>query len=305
MWFGLPFGGFPMARVGWRLPASPAAWMRPSPAIRAVLPSNFSWQRALAYRSGSRTPQGAAQWRAQFDALAQRSLQKYQQTVPGATKLANPSAMQAILRDLQNARVSRNDMQVRAKAAELRIITAYLRRPDVASVRVVPSSNAGRTPDLVVTYRGGRPPERVEVRTMTGSTPGWRRTPAVPGTRAFESERLARAIDAKIRRGQLTAPLPGVGSGGTIAIRMEARAPQAEATAREAIDRLASRLVGTPQVQRIEVHTGSRLLAFVRQRDGRYAPSFSDRLPLGVERAQARQRTTARRRMPARRRSRR
>ena len=162
MWFGQPFGlpplaGFPFARVGWRAPASAAAWMRPSPAIRAAVPADFSWQRALAYRSGSRTPQGAAQWRAQFDALAQRSLQKYQQTVPGAIKLQNPAAMQAILRDLQNARVSRNDMQVRAKAAELRVITDYLRRPEVASVRVVPSSSAGRTPDLVVSYRGGRP----------------------------------------------------------------------------------------------------------------------------------------------------
>jgi hypothetical protein len=127
----------------------------------------------------------------------------------------------------------------------------------------------------------------------------------VPGTHAFDSERLARAIDAKIRRGQLTAPMAGVGSGGTIAIRMEARAPQAEAMARAAIDRLSSRLVGTPQVQRIEVHTGSRLLAFVRQRNGRYAPSFSDRLPLGVERAQARQRAAMRRRIPARRRQRR
>ena len=307
MWFGLPFAmpslaGFPFARMGWRAPVSPAGWMRPAPAVRAALPVDYSWQRALAYRRGSRTPQGAAQWRARFDALAQRSLQKYQQTVPGAVKLANPSAMQAILRDLQNARVSRNDMQVRAKAAELRVVTDYLRRPDVTSVRVVPSSSAGRTPDLIVTYRGGRPPERVEVRTMTGSAPGWRRAPAVPGTRAFDSERLARAIDAKIRRGQLTAPLPGVDTGGTIAIRMEARAPQAEALAREAIDRLASRLVGTPHVQRIEVHTGSRLLAFVRQRDGRYAPSFSDRLPLGAQREQSRQRAAARRRMSARRR---
>ena len=178
MWFGAAFtlpslAGFPWARVGWRAPASAAAWMRPSP--RTALPGNFAWQRALAYRGDSRTAPGAAQWRAQFDALAQRSLRKFQQTVPGAAKLANPGAMQAILRDLQNARVSRNDMQVRAKAAELRIITAYLRRPDVASVRVVPSSSAGRTPDLVVGYRGGRAPERVEVRAMTGSTPGWRR----------------------------------------------------------------------------------------------------------------------------------
>lgn len=310
MWFAQAFempslAGFPFARVGWRPPANPAAWMRPSPALRAAMPNDYRWQRALAYRSDSRAPPGAAQWRSQFEALAQRSTQKYMQTVPGAAKLANPTALQAILRDLQNARVSHNDMQVRAKAAELRVITDYLRRPEVAAVRVVPSSSTGRTPDLVVSYRNGRPAERVEVRTLTGSTPGWRRAPGVPGTRAFESERLARAIDAKIRRGQLTAPLPGVGAGGTIAIRMEAQAPQAEAMARDAIQRLASRLVGAPQVRRIEVHTGSRLLAFVRQPNGSYAPHFSDRLSLGAQRQQARQRAAAPRRLPARRRVRR
>ena len=274
---GGPWAGVPVARIGWRTPASPAGWMQAATARAAApLPPDFRWQRAQAYRAGRANLPVAAQWRAQFDALAQRSWQQYRQSVPGTGKLATPASQQAvrgILRDIQNARVGLNDMQLRAKAAELRIITNYLRRPDVHQVQVVASSSAGRTPDLLVTYADGRR-RRVEIRTLTGSRPGLRPTAAVPGTRAFDVDSLVRAIHSKATHGQLTAQggaMRGVRPGGSIALRLEARGPQALALAREAMNRLDAQLKRWRHVEQVEVHTGSQRIVFDRRPDGNFS----------------------------------
>jgi hypothetical protein len=269
--------------------------MSAAAARNAPLSAQFAWQRTLAYRQASRTPQAAAPWRARFEALAARSLNEYRQTVPGASKLRNPAAMHGIFRDLQNARVARNDMQVKAKAAELLVITDYLRRPEVAAVRVVPSSSTSRTPDLYVTYRGGRRPERVEIRTLTGNRRGWRPSPAVPIARVPEVQRLIEALVGKLRHGQLDVPLPGMRTGGVIVLRLTAPPGQADAMAHEVMKNLAGRLADATQLHRVEFHANGRWITFTR-RGNRYVARAASSAPEGRQPARRRAPATALRR---------
>ena len=267
--------------------------------------SDDRWRRAQAYRSERHTPRGDA-WRAQAQALAQHSWQRYLQVAPNAAKLAQRdpgtrAAVQGILRDIQIARVSLNDRQVRAKAGELRVITDYLRQPNVARVRVIPSSSAGRTPDLLVTTLDGKT-HRVEVRTLAqGAALGSRRQPGVPGRTPATVEGLAQAIAAKARRGQLTSrqgAMSGVAPGGTIVIRLEARGPAANELARQAMNQLDSQLKRWPHVKQVAVHTGSQRIVFERLKNGNFLMRSEVRGPPSTPAPKRRARSTARRATP-------
>jgi hypothetical protein len=243
-------------------------------------------RRQQAYRSQRNTPQGDA-WRAQAQQLAQHSWQRYLQVAPNANKLATADphtrvAVQGILRDIQIARASLNDRQLRAKAAELRVITDHLRRPDVVSVRVVPSSSAGRTPDLVLRLRDGSV-QRVEVRMLAQGAPlGSRRAAGPPLRVPANADNIAQAIAAKVRRGQLTSTggaMRGVPQGGVILIHMEGSGPAAVRAARQAVDQLDAQLRRSPQVQQIAVHAGNQRIVFTRLASGDYTMRTEARVP--------------------------
>ncbi|WP_397569640.1 hypothetical protein [Schlesneria sp. T3-172] len=132
-------------------------------------------------------------------------------------------------------------VQGRAAAAELRTIEGILNEGlggrSVASVEVIPSSSAGRTPDLVVHFGDGTV-TRVEIRTVS-SAPRGRVVPKSTGSRGaaarqlledtevrlptqtdVENAVLEKAKDTTRRPSQLTAPLTGVPSGGTIFVQL-------------------------------------------------------------------------------------
>lgn len=299
------FGGFPFALLrgafsARRAPAAPlfarSSWWRPSqsgamPAQRAQALRNDMQLRQQAYRSQRYTPAGDA-WRAQAQRLAQHSWQRYLQVAPSTHKLdaygrdvatRTRAAVQGILRDIQIARVSLNDRQVRSKAAEMRALTDLLRRPDVTGVRVIPSSSAGRTPDFVVRLANGKE-QRVELRTLAQGTPlGSRRGGGPPVRVPARAEDVAQAILAKVRRGQLTSQhgeMHNVPREGEILIRMEGSGPAAERAAVNAVNQLDRVLKQSPQVQQIAVHAGQQRMVFTRQDDGDYEMHTE---PLGRE----------------------
>lgn len=285
--------------AGWGVRA-PTAWggmratpgwaMRPAPA--APLFSRTTWAtlpagataaqrrqairndmalRQQAYRSQRSTPAGDA-WRSQAQSLAQHSWQRYLQVAPNTHKLdrsdsSTRNAVQGILRDIQIARASLNDRQLRAKAAEMRALTDLLRRDDIKSVRVVPSSSAGRTPDFVVTLNDKHnTTQRVELRTLAQGAPlGSRRGGGPPPRAAARPEDIAQAIRAKIYRGQLTSTMPNTPSGGEILIRMEGRGAPATQAAIDAVNQLEDVLAKRKEVEQIAVQAGSRRMVFTRQ----------------------------------------
>lgn len=269
------------SRSSWWQPTRPGATPAQQQAMRGDM-----LRRQQAYRSQRHTPQGDV-WRAQAQRLAQHSWQRYLQVAPNADKLATGdphtrAAVQGILRDIQIARVSLNDRQLRAKAAELRVITDHLRRPDVASVRVIPNSSAGRTPDLLVRMRDGRE-QRVEVRTLAQGSPlGSRRAAGPPPRVPANADNIAQAIAAKARRGQLTATggaMRGVAPGGAIVIQMEGSGPAAVQAARRAVDQLDAQLRRWPHVQQIAVHAGAQRIVFTRLASGDYTMRTEARGP--------------------------
>lgn len=300
------FGGFPFASLlrampnaaraamfARRAPAAPlfarSSWWRPlaaggTPAQRVQALRSDMQLRQQAYRSQRHTPAGDA-WRAQAQGLAQHSWQRYLQVAPNTHKLQmggpnspaaaqTRAAVQGILRDIQIARVSLNDRQVRSKAAEMRALTDLLRRPDVVGVRVIPSSSAGRTPDFVVRLANGKE-QRVELRTLAQGTPlGSRRGGGPPVRVPARAGDIAQAIAAKVRRGQLTSThgdMRSVPAGGEILIRMEGSGQAAVDAARDAVNLLDSQLRRSPQVQQIAVHAGQQRIVFTRLDNGDYA----------------------------------
>lgn len=270
------------AAPGWAMRAPPAAplfsrtmWTQlpagASGAQRRQAIRNDMALRQQAYRSQRHTPAGDA-WRSQAQSLAQHSWQRYLRVAPNAHKLdqndgATRAAVQGILRDIQIARVSLNDRQVRAKAAEMRALTALLRRPDVKSVRVIPSSSAGRTPDFVVTLNDrNNTTQRVELRTLAQGAPiGSRRGGGPPRRVPVRPEDIAQAIRAKVHRGQLTSTMPGTPAGGEILIRMEGRGGPAKQAAIDAVNQLEDLLEKRREVQQIAVQAGSKRMVFTRQ----------------------------------------
>jgi len=137
-------------------------------------------------------------------------------------------------------RVRRRTLRVDARAAanELRqihkLLTEGMDGRVVSAVEVVPSSSAGRTPDLVVRFADGTQ-TRVEARAAT-SAPRAHVRPKVPtagvpassgataralaeetARRPVSASDITQALIAKARRGQLRAPLPNVAAGGTVA----------------------------------------------------------------------------------------
>ena len=298
------FAGFPFASLlravpnaaraamfARRAPAAPlfarSSWWRPptggaTPAQRVQALRSDMQLRQQAYRSQRHTPAGDA-WRAQAQGLAQHSWQRYLQVAPNTHKLqmgGSPAAaqtraaVQGILRDIQIARVSLNDRQVRSKAAEMRALTDLLRRPDVVGVRVIPSSSAGRTPDFVVRLANGKE-QRVELRTLAQGTPlGSRRGGGPPVRVPARPGDIAQAIAAKVRRGQLTSThgdMRSVPAGGEILIRMEGSGQAAVDAARDAVNLLDNQLRRSPQVQQIAVHAGQQRIVFTRLNNGDYA----------------------------------
>jgi hypothetical protein len=154
-----------------------------------------------------------------------------------------------LARIIERARHPTLRVDGRAAAAELgaviRVLENGIDGKAVARVEVVPSSSAGRTPDLVVHFTDGTT-TRYEIRTLTSAPVGYLTTTpksgATPKTgpgaharslaektaeRPVTVSRIKQAIIDKARvtstrPSQLTAPLPGVAPGGTIAVNITA-----------------------------------------------------------------------------------
>jgi hypothetical protein len=187
----------------------------------------------------------------------------------------------------------------RAAAAELRGIIDILEEGvggrAAARVEVIPSSSAGRTPDLVIHFADGST-TRYEMRTLTSAPRGHVTPKADLGSgalarslaedtarRPVSRSQIAQAILDKARvtatrPSQLTAPLAGVAPGGTISVNVTA-ATTNTTIIDGAVQSAASRL--GPHVERIDVsyllpRSASTdpltrgVLTYVRQPNGTY-----------------------------------
>lgn len=291
----------PAAGIG---PKVTAPWPRgavgPSGLVRAWQGPGRLWQRAQPYRY---TPY-REQVRGAADALARQSYAKYLRVAVGAGKLdprdtATRESIQGMLRAIQLARHRLDDMQVRARAAELRTVTDYLRRPEVVRLRAVPSSSGGRTPDLVITRRvnGRLVTERVEITAITQGTRGGRRSAAVPPPLPVTVPDISAAIVRKLERGQLRAVggiMARVPQGGALVIHARTGGPSGAATAAAAVEAIQGRLRAHPEVRRIDVALVDRTAVFTRDARGRFVPAGE--LPRGPAASPVRPRPRRRRR---------
>jgi hypothetical protein len=186
-----------------------------------------------------------------------------------AGRLVDPN--NAIAQIIERARSPTLRVDGRAAANELRGIVRILEGGidgrAASVVEVVPSSSAGRTPDLIIRFADGTA-TRYEMRALTSAPRGYL-TPK-PGTssgvlarglaeetaeRPVSRSQLTQAIIDKAKvtstqPSQLTSPLAGVGPGGTISVTvMEAQTTPAmiDAAVQRAVPRLGS------HVERIEV----------------------------------------------------
>jgi hypothetical protein len=150
----------------------------------------------------------------------------------------------------------------RAAATELRGIIDILEEgiggKTASHVEVIPASNAGRTPDLVVHFADGST-TRYEMRTLTSAPRGHVIPKADPGRgavaralaeataeRPVSRSQISQAILDKakvtpVRPSQLTATLPGVAPGGTISVNITAATPST-AVIDDAVQSVAGRL---------------------------------------------------------------
>jgi hypothetical protein len=163
----------------------------------------------------------------------------------------------------------------RAHAQELKTLVEYAENLDVARIDLVPSSRAGRTPDMLVTTRTPTHGPRVEITTLTGAGPGYQARGAA-GAKPPTEEAIIGRVREKVRpsRGrpsQLAAPMTGVRSGGTLVVRMPYADAASMGHAQRAMDALAHELQGATHVEAIEFHgPGGESLRFERQASGAY-----------------------------------
>lgn len=177
----------------------------------------------------------------------------------------------ALAQIIQRARNPALRVDGRAAANELRGILGLLEGGlggrTAARVEVVPATNAGRTPDVVVHFFDGAS-TRYEMRALTSAPRGYvipkpdlgrgalaRSLAEATALRPVSESDVARAILDKakstpFRLSQLTAPLPGVGPGGTIAVNVTAASTN-HAVVDGAVQRVASKLGA--HVERIDV----------------------------------------------------
>jgi len=200
---------------------------------------------------------------------------------------------------IERARHPSLRVEGRAAATELRGIIDVLEDGvggrTASRVEVIPASNAGRTPDLVVHFADGTT-TRYEMRTVTSAPRGHlspkgdvgpgalaRALAEATADRPVSRSQIAQAIldKAKVtpaRPSQLTAIMPGVAPGGTISLNITA-ASTSTALVDDAVQSIAGRL--GPHVERIEVkmlmpRTASTdaltrgTLQYVRQTSGAY-----------------------------------
>jgi hypothetical protein len=117
---------------------------------------------------------------------------------------------------------SQKYIDIRQASGEVRTFLDYIRNPDVAAVKVVPSATGGRSPDLYVRYLSGVE-ERAEIYNLTLASPQYRpqlrtdlpgQPPRIPTvatpaggsqvdlpTNEFEITAVREAIRSKIRTG--------------------------------------------------------------------------------------------------------
>jgi hypothetical protein len=174
-------------------------------------------------------------------------------------------------------------VQTRGASAELEVIIDIAGRPEVVRIELIPSSSAGRTPDMVIDVRqadGTVVRTRVEITTATGAARG--RQDVGEGTSVEQTG--VNEIVASVRRkaestptkpSQLTAPLAGVRTGGILAIVLpRSTSAQAPADVAAAMGILAPELVNQPHVEAIEFYVpgpkGRAPLRYLRQPDGTF-----------------------------------
>lgn len=116
-------------------------------------------------------------------------------------------------------------------------------------------------------------PTRVEVVTTTGAGNryvGRGPVTSAPATVDTIEARLLSKVPAG-RPGQLTAPLPGVPIGGTVAVHIPQPGPNGAGDVADAMRRLAPELIRRPELTRVEFYLPGRPpIVYVRQPAGTY-----------------------------------
>lgn len=148
-------------------------------------------------------------------------------------------------------------------------------------IEVIPSSSAGRSPDLVVDILqsdGTMRRTRVEINTLTGTTAG-PKPRGEAGDNQPAVDDIANAVRKKARdvpdgqRSQLAAPVAGVPAGGTLAMHLPYAGVDATADVGAAMTKLSAFLEKTPHVEAIEFYLpGAKRLRYVRDSSGTYVP---------------------------------
>lgn len=161
----------------------------------------------------------------------------------------------------------------RGHTSELRTVMDLAGRGDVHRITPVPSASGSRTPDFVVTRADGTT-TRVEVTTVTGAGPGYQ----ARGLGAADTPspaQVRRALRGKVTppRGggttQFDADLPGVPTGGTLAVHL--RGADAATAADRALTPTLTRQLANAKVDSVEFYLpGGKLARYARQADGTY-----------------------------------
>ena len=174
-------------------------------------------------------------------------------------------------------------VQTRGASGELEVIFDIARRPEVVRIELIPSSSAGRTPDMVIDVRqadGSIVRTRVEITAATGAARG--RQDVAEGT-SVEQTGVSEIVSAVRRKAestpskpsQLVAPLTGVRTGGIIAVVLQrSTSAQGAADVAAAMGVLAPELANQPHVEEIEFYVpgpkGQAPLRYQRAPDGTY-----------------------------------
>lgn len=169
-------------------------------------------------------------------------------------------------------------VHTRASPSELRTVLDYAGRSEVKKISLVPSSSAGRSPDMLVEIEepdGTVRVERVEITTVTGANRGYQARGAGGGRAAAVDDIVGRVRSKALPSSgvsQLVAPLPGnVPTGGTIVVHVLRSSQDPDGDVRTAMARLAQDLQGAPHVNAIEFDLrGAGSLRFERQPNGTY-----------------------------------
>jgi Domain of unknown function (DUF4157) len=173
-------------------------------------------------------------------------------------------------------------VQTRGAAAELRVIVDLAGRTEVVRIELIPSSSAGRTPDMLIEVRqadGTTKISRLEITAATGGGRGYKDVGAGGSTETGIPEIVSavrrKAASTPSKPSQLTSPVPGVRSGGTLSIQLpRATSAQGPVDVALAMTILAPELAGQPHVEAIEFSIpgpkGQAPLRYTRGADGTY-----------------------------------